>query len=578
MSAVKTLVSAPAGAPDTLRNARGALAIPTPQTTVPAATRGCVAESSFYTLLSKVARKATDRPDRMSDTARKTSPKARERDSDATEAADRADRSDRDKVAGSSPDADDDRKVERNENQAREDQSSEDTASAADDARNEEPGEAAASDDRRDSQNSQDSQHSSGTTDGAAEPRGDGDGRGPGESKQNGDKSTKPANNPADELLRQLGQLANRGVQAQSAPAVTTATPSVAEAGADTKAQAQVQAAQPVAPKLAQTQANERAVQAVGDTQNVPCSRGSRQGGAGAPTLESLSAPAAAGPGPTTLAGQSASQTDQLARLVAAAAGLADAGSLDSGASQPGTRLDPTQRIAGRQADQPGADGAQARAGFIAAMPRAASVTTGARAESFTSLLAQSNSASDPSTSLERAAELVRANVGMKNSSITIRLDPPELGRIQLDARLRDDVLSIHVQADTAVARDLLQSRMDDLRRALDRHGITIDRFEIEPRPASPSANGHGAQDRGQSGQQQQQQQQQQSADGGLAQQWQQRDASSGPARGDGDGAAAMRDAGASDDSGAGALTPGVSSALTGTSVPVTATSVNVLA
>ncbi len=176
-----------------------------------------------------------------------------------------------------------------------------------------------------------------------------------------------------------------------------------------------------------------------------------------------------------------------LARLVALAAGLA--GEVTSDVEGPhadvaGGRLG---RMQMRATDRSTGEPTPAQGGATADSVRTPPGSN--RVAGFGAVLASARAGGGHAAAdVERVAELVRANIGTRSSSITIRLDPPELGRIELEARLQDDVLSVRVTAETEAARELLHGRLSELRRALDRHGITLDRVDVEP--PRPSAGG----------------------------------------------------------------------------------------
>ena len=91
---------------------------------------------------------------------------------------------------------------------------------------------------------------------------------------------------------------------------------------------------------------------------------------------------------------------------------------------------------------------------------------------------------SDSPESLQRArfAQLVksiRLNVGAKSSSATIRLNPPELGRMKINVRLVGHSLCVKVDTSTAHARELITARAHELVAALREQGIGVERFEV---------------------------------------------------------------------------------------------------
>ncbi len=261
--------------------------------------------------------------------------------------------------------------------------------------------------------------------------------------------------------------------------------------------------------------------------------RGSSSGGLAATALASKATAENAGL-PLQPAAGGASSGGDLARLVALAAGIAGEASPGSGATGAAGGRASGDEAAGPKPASSAGDAAVARADWTAVGGRTTGPHAGpAKAESFGEILARTQStADDAAANVGRVAELVRSNIGARNSSVTIRLDPPELGQIQLDARLRNDVLSIQIQAETAAARDLLHSRLGDLREALARHGITLDRVDIEPRSPSPSPNAHESGDGHRDGGQQR------ADDQGMAEQWRQHEPSSWLARGETDASA----------------------------------------
>lgn len=97
----------------------------------------------------------------------------------------------------------------------------------------------------------------------------------------------------------------------------------------------------------------------------------------------------------------------------------------------------------------------------------------------------------------ENLIKSIRLNRGTKSSSATIRLNPPELGKMKIHAQMSDSVLRVRVEASSSEARHLLNERSSELLNALRERGIDVDRFEVV-RPESDRAdfqqgNGQGA-------------------------------------------------------------------------------------
>lgn len=88
----------------------------------------------------------------------------------------------------------------------------------------------------------------------------------------------------------------------------------------------------------------------------------------------------------------------------------------------------------------------------------------------------------------ESLVKSIRLNRGTKSSSATIRLNPPELGKMKIHAQMSDDVLRVRVEASSNEARHLLSERSNELLEALRDRGINVDRFEVV-RPESARAD-----------------------------------------------------------------------------------------
>jgi flagellar hook-length control protein FliK len=63
---------------------------------------------------------------------------------------------------------------------------------------------------------------------------------------------------------------------------------------------------------------------------------------------------------------------------------------------------------------------------------------------------------------------------------IVLRLDPPTLGEVRIEASLRGQELTLHIRAENAGARDLLEQGLPRLRQALERDGVTAGHISVE--------------------------------------------------------------------------------------------------
>lgn len=82
-------------------------------------------------------------------------------------------------------------------------------------------------------------------------------------------------------------------------------------------------------------------------------------------------------------------------------------------------------------------------------------------------------------------------NPGSGDGKITLRLNPRELGELQLNVRMEDRRMSIEVTAQNPVVKEALLQNLDQLKDTLSRQNIQMDRFEV--------ATGTGQQGSGQS-------------------------------------------------------------------------------
>ncbi len=79
----------------------------------------------------------------------------------------------------------------------------------------------------------------------------------------------------------------------------------------------------------------------------------------------------------------------------------------------------------------------------------------------------------------DRLVRSIRTQVGPRVSTARLQLMPPELGRVRIDVRVVQQRMELSIQAQTPQARDVLASRLTELRSALADQGLTLDRCEI---------------------------------------------------------------------------------------------------
>jgi len=92
-------------------------------------------------------------------------------------------------------------------------------------------------------------------------------------------------------------------------------------------------------------------------------------------------------------------------------------------------------------------------------------------------------------TVFDKLVRNLRMNIGAKQSTARIRLQPPELGHVRVDVKMTDSRIDLRVQVESAIARELIGGRMEILRSALRDHGLLAERIElVEQRPESQTS------------------------------------------------------------------------------------------
>lgn len=88
------------------------------------------------------------------------------------------------------------------------------------------------------------------------------------------------------------------------------------------------------------------------------------------------------------------------------------------------------------------------------------------------------------------AARVLGASAtGPGRFQMTVQLEPPELGQVQLRIQMQQQVVSLHIDVENNTVARLIQSRMSELHDALAAQGVRVDRTDVVVRsPASGDA------------------------------------------------------------------------------------------
>lgn len=132
-----------------------------------------------------------------------------------------------------------------------------------------------------------------------------------------------------------------------------------------------------------------------------------------------------------------------------------------------------------------GVEGAVTATPLTASTPEPAGVAP--RAESVTRTV--------PANAPAEVAETVSTAVINGDTEVHLRLDPPELGTLDVHIERQDGAIRIRVEASQASSRDLIERALPALQQALESRDLRVERLEV--RSMSESASGRSTADQG---------------------------------------------------------------------------------
>ena len=80
--------------------------------------------------------------------------------------------------------------------------------------------------------------------------------------------------------------------------------------------------------------------------------------------------------------------------------------------------------------------------------------------------------------------------VGRRESLAELRLDPPELGSLEIRIRQEKDTASVHILVQSGTAREALESALPRLRELFGEAGLSLQRLDVAERQAGQSGEG----------------------------------------------------------------------------------------
>jgi len=119
--------------------------------------------------------------------------------------------------------------------------------------------------------------------------------------------------------------------------------------------------------------------------------------------------------------------------------------------------------------------------------------------------LSESQSVAEPELPVEtrfaaanhaRIASDVRGALSANGGRMELKLDPPELGALQVSLHLKDGVVTAAFQTQNPEAARLLSHTLTDLRASLEAHGVVVDKLHVQQAPRDEGAGGQSNQGR----------------------------------------------------------------------------------
>ena len=90
--------------------------------------------------------------------------------------------------------------------------------------------------------------------------------------------------------------------------------------------------------------------------------------------------------------------------------------------------------------------------------------------------------AQNPTALAKKVFRQVRSSIGRGEHELTLRLDPPRLGRIEVDMAVDSERVGLRFVVETEEVRDALRNSLDELQRALEEQGLRTDHVDVDLR------------------------------------------------------------------------------------------------
>ncbi len=114
--------------------------------------------------------------------------------------------------------------------------------------------------------------------------------------------------------------------------------------------------------------------------------------------------------------------------------------------------------------------------------------TTGAQGQG-----AMSEAGGQGDVNAARIARGLQSALAQRGGTVTLRLHPPELGILKVQMQIQEGQVRAQFVTESAAAKGLLTQELGNLRTALERQGLTVERLEVQMQPTQ-TANMQGGQ------------------------------------------------------------------------------------
>jgi flagellar hook-length control protein FliK len=89
----------------------------------------------------------------------------------------------------------------------------------------------------------------------------------------------------------------------------------------------------------------------------------------------------------------------------------------------------------------------------------------------------------------DRLVTAMRAELLPRGGTMQIRLDPPELGSLQVAVHMLDGVMSVSFQTSNEEATQLLSHSLTQLKHTLESQGVAVDKLHVQQAPRSEQSS-----------------------------------------------------------------------------------------